>query len=75
MGCVTLHVRIQPYQLAKAMQFPVFLFSRSVSVSAASGAPPARRHVLARVGPGGTAAAGVPALSLAPTARAMWTSP
>ena len=31
-------------------------------VSAASGAPPARRRVLARVGPGGTAAAGVPAL-------------
>ena len=30
-------------------------------VSAASGAPPARRRVLARVGPGGTAAVGVPA--------------
>ena len=30
-------------------------------VSAASGAPPARRRVLAHVGPGGTAAAGVPA--------------
>ena len=30
-------------------------------VSAASGAPPARCRVLARVGPGGMAAAGVPA--------------